>query len=312
MSESRIDIVYTWVDDSWPGYRGQLERHAGSTHDRNPNRTRDNLDLLKYSLRSLAAHCPWAGRVHLVTAAPQIPRWLDVGADGLVLVHHEAILEQLPTFNSFAILSALPRIAGLSERFLYIEDDMLFGAPVTIDDFLRPDGRLRLYPRLATTRSPADKDGTALSPWNRALAHSNALLDAEFGARRRRGVNHIPLMIDKSRWNEMCQRWPDDFARTRVSRFRGAGNVTPEHLYPYLLLYTGRAIMEPLLETWRASAYVPLENAPLVSALCLARAKGRKFVALNDGFGAEPREAVVARTRRFLDREFPVRSHFEL
>jgi len=70
--------------------------------------------------------------------------------------------------------------------------------------------------------------------------------------------------------------------------------------------------METLLETWRASAYVPLENAPLVSALCLARAKGRKYVALNDGFGAELREAVLAMTRKFLDAEFPVKSRFEL
>lgn len=312
MSNAGIDIVYTWVDDSWPGYREQLVRHAGNAHDRNPNRTRDNLDLLKYSLRSLAAYCPWAGRIHLVTAAPQIPRWLNMAADGIVPIHHEAILEQLPTFNSFAILSALHRIDGLSERFLYIEDDMLFGAPVAVGDFLRPDGRLRIYPRLANTRKPAERDRTALSPWNRALAHSNALLDAEFGVRRRRGVNHIPLMIDKSWWNEMCQLWPDDFARTRASRFRDSGNVAPEHLYPYFLLNTGRGVMETLLETWRASAYVPLENAPLMSALCLVRAKGRKFMALNDGFGAEPREAVVAMTRKFLASEFPVKSPFEL
>ena len=94
----------------------------------------------------------------------QIPRWLDVAADGLVLVHHDAILEQLPTFNSFAILSALHRIPGLSQRFLYIEDDMLFGAPVTEDDFLHSDGRLRLYPRLGFTQSPADGNQTGLSP----------------------------------------------------------------------------------------------------------------------------------------------------
>jgi hypothetical protein len=312
MPDTPIDIVYTWVDDSWPGYRELLERHAGSGHDRNPNRTRDNLDLLKYSLRSLAAHCPWAGRVHLVTAAPQIPRWLDVAAPGLSIIHHPAILEELPTFNSFAILSALYRIPGLSRRFLYVEDDMLFGAPVTADDFLRPDGRLRLYPRLGFTQSATDSNRTQLSPWNRALAHGNALLDAEFGRRRRRKVNHIPLMIDKSWWNEMCEHWPEDFARTRASAFRGPGNVAPEHLYPWFLFHTGRAAMESLLATWRASAYVPLENTPLVSAMALARAKGRKLITLNDGFGAAPRDAVVARARKFLDTQFPVKSRFEL
>jgi len=312
MPDAAIDIIYTWVDDSWPGYHEQLGRYAGNKHDRNPNRTRDNLDLLKYSLRSLVAHCPWVGRIHLVTAEPQIPAWLNTAADSLVLIHHQAILEQLPTFNSFAILSALYRTQGLSERFLYIEDDMLFGAPVMVEDFLLPDGRLRLYPRSGFTSDPADEVRITLSPWNRALAHSNALLDAKFGGRRRRKVNHIPLMINKGWWNEMCQQWPDDFARTRASRFRAYNNVVSEHLYPYFLLNTRRAAMEPLLATWRVSAYVPLENTPLVSAACLARANGRKFVTLNDGFGAAPREAVVKMAKKFLERAFPIKSRFEL
>jgi len=104
-----------------------------------------------------AAHLPGHG-------APQIHRWLDAAADGLVLVHHQSILEQLPTFNSFAILSALYRIECLSERFLYVEDDMLFDAPVRAGDFLHDDGTLRLYPRLGLTCSPTDENRTSLSP----------------------------------------------------------------------------------------------------------------------------------------------------
>jgi hypothetical protein len=248
--------------------------------------------------------------VWLVTAAPQVPRWLDAGS--VRLVHHDAILEQLPTFNSFAILSSLHRLEGLSRRFVYVEDDMLFGAPVSPGDFLLPDGRLRLYPRLNFTQGPSGAARDRLSPWNRALAHSNALLDAAFGARRRRLVGHMPLMIDRNWWTEMCETWPEDFARTRAARFRGTGNVAPEHLYPWFLLHTGRAALESLNRTWRDTAYVPLENTPWISALTLARAKGRKFVALNDGFGALPRPNVVQRARNFLETRFPLKSRFEL
>ena len=52
-TDTPIDVVYTWVDDTFPGYAEELARHAGKPADRNPNRTRDNLDLLRYSLRSL-------------------------------------------------------------------------------------------------------------------------------------------------------------------------------------------------------------------------------------------------------------------
>jgi hypothetical protein len=310
-----IDVVYTWVDDTWPGYADTLARHAESGHDRNPNRTRDTLDLLKYSMRSLV-HCPWVRRVYLVTAAPQVPRWLNPKADGLHIVHHDAILEArfLPTFNSFAILSALYRLEGVAERFIYVEDDMLFGRPATVADFLTEDGRMRLFPRLRFAQPAPGMDRAQLSPWNRSLAYSNALLDSAFGARQRREINHVPLMIDRSWWQEMCERWAADFEHTRASRFRGSHNVVPEYLYPWFLYYTGRGAMMSLARTLADSAYVPLENTPGISALTLWRAKTLrpKFIALNDGFGARPRESVEQAARRYLEQAFPIRSRFEL
>jgi hypothetical protein len=313
---AELDIVYTWVDDAWTGYADTLRAYAQDGHDRNPNRTRDNLDLLKYSLRSLAAHCPWAGRVHLVTAAPQVPRWLNTEAEDLRIIHHDAIMppEFLPTFSSFAILSHLHRIEGLGERFLYIEDDMLFGPGVMPGDFVTQDGRLRLFPRPGHTRAPKDRDRTDISPWNAALARANFLLDTAFAPTRRRPVNHVPLLIEKAWWREMTERWSADFAQTRASRFRKAGNVPPEYLYPYFLLHTGRAVAEPLSRTRREAGYAPLENTPLVTALALLKARLRppKILTLNDGFGPRPRPAVVRAARRFLEERFPVRSRFEL
>jgi hypothetical protein len=315
MSE-RVDVVYTWVDDTWPGYAETLARYAGNRHDRNPNRTRDNLDLLKYSMRSLSAHCPWVRRVYLVTAAPQVPRWLNPNAQGLHVIHHDAILEPrfLPTFNSFAILSALYRLEGLSDRFVYVEDDMLFGRPVTLEDFQDRGGRLLLFPRLRRAQPPGNMDRAELSPWNRSLAYGNALLDAAFTPARRREINHVPLLIDKSWWAQMCERWAADFEHTRASRFRGARNAAPEYLYPWFCYYTGRGALMPLTRTLADSAYVPLENTPFISALALWRAKAfrTKFIALNDGFDASPRKAVEQAARLYLEQAFPVRSRFEL
>lgn len=313
MGES-VDIVYTWVDDTWPGYADTLALYAQDGHDRNPNRTRDNLDLLKYSLRSLA-NCPWAGRVFLVTAAPQVPQWLNPQAQGLHIVHHDQILEPrfLPTFNSFAILSALYRLEGLSERFVYVEDDMLFGRPTMLGDFLAGADKLRVFPRLRLAQPSTVMDQAELSPWNRALAYSNALLDSAFGARARREINHVPLLLDKGSWAEMCERWKDDFERTRASRFRSAHNVAPEFLYPWFLAHTGRGAEMSLARTQADSAYVPLENTPLISSLALWRAclQRPKFISLNDGFGAHPRRAVEQAARAYLERAFPVKSRFE-
>jgi hypothetical protein len=175
------------------------------------------------------------------------------------------------------------------------------------------DGRLRLFPRLGHTATAANRDRTDISPWNAALAHCNFLLDAAFAPRRRHGVNHVPLLIEKRWWQEMTERWSEDIARTRANRFRKAGTIAPEYLYPWFLLHSGRAVEEPLARTWRDSAYASLENTPFTTALALLRARlfPPKTLALNDGFGPKPRPAVVKAARRFLESSYPVKSRFE-
>ncbi len=82
-----IDVVYTWVDDALPGYREALLAHAAGSGDSSPDRTRDNLGLLRYSMRSLERFVPWIRRVVLVKHMPlliereswtrMIDKWTD-------------------------------------------------------------------------------------------------------------------------------------------------------------------------------------------------------------------------------------------
>lgn len=314
-ADDAIDVVYTWVDDSSPGYLDELRKYADTAHDLNPNRTRDNVDVLKYNLRSLTRHVPWVRHVYLVTCRPQVPSWLNREHPGLTLIHHDAFMpaEILPTFNSFAILTNLPRIEGLSDRFLYVEDDMLFGRPVPRRFFEADDGRIRVFQRLGRTCPPGKRHSDRLSPWNTSLAHSNYLLDEAFGAARRRSVNHVPFMVDREIWSEMMARWPEDFAHTMASRFRAKYNVVPEYMYLYYALLTGRGVAVPLAETYRTTFYNSLENNRPVTAWGRFGIRNLRpmTVALNDGFGAHPNPRIVARTRQFLEELFPDPSPFE-
>ena len=56
---------------------------------------------------------------------------------------HEEIFpnkSHLPTFSSNALEGHLHRIPGLSEQFLFLNDDFIFGAPVSFDDFYSDHG----------------------------------------------------------------------------------------------------------------------------------------------------------------------------
>jgi hypothetical protein len=313
-ADDPIDIVYTWVDDGWPGYADLLRQHASTRHDLNPNRTRDNLQILKYSLRSLARFAPWARRVYLVTCRPQVPPWLNPAS--VTLVHHDAFMppEHLPTFSSFAIVANLHRLPGIARRFVYVEDDRLFGRRVERSDFFDAAGRLRVYEAVRGTPGGETQNATGVSPWNLALAYSNSLLDDRFGRKRRRQLKFAPLAVDRDSWVEMVQRWPDAFARTSASRFRAPGTVAPEHLYPYFLLETGRGVRVPRSTIVRHAWYQPLNNVVALQSIGMARLRwfAPKFACLNDNFGSRPAPGAVAAIKRALERWFPAPSPFEV
>ncbi len=314
--EEQVDVVYTWVDDRQAGYRELLLQHAIHKRDKDPARTRDNLDTLRYSLRSLQSHATWINHIYILTCRPQIPDWLDTSNPRITVIHHDQVMDSacLPTFNSLAIICHLHRIPGLSRRFIYFEDDMLLLAPVTLDDFVASDGlqyvfeERRTAPRLEQIANPEQEGG-----WNLALAHSNALLDKKYGVAARSQVNHTPILIDKTSWEETLRSFPESLKSTLYSRFRAGGNFAPDYLYLQCLLAEGKAHLVGHRQARNISGYVPLEDFWPATAWSLWRLQRRrpKWVTLNDNFGAKPNQTAVAMMRRRLQSWLPEACDFE-
>ena len=316
LHNSPIDIVYTWVDDQFPGYGNLLRQHARTGHDTNPNRTRNNLDVLKYSLRSVEKYIPWIRNIYILTSRPQKPDWLNTANNRINLIHHDDIIQEkyLPTFNSFCIVSLLHEIKGLSDQFLYIEDDMLFGNHTELDDFVSlTDNKFLVHPRISKTTSAVNRNDNNRGPWDLAVAYCNHLLNMSFGESNRNSVNHIPLLIEKKTWGDMTEKWADAFATTRQSRFRSKLTIAPEYLYPYYMLYTGKAKMNGLHNTYGKSFYLGLENNRLITAagLAMIRFFKPKMYCLNDNFGDNPDMDIVNMTKKFLEELYPDKSSFE-
>jgi hypothetical protein len=311
---SDVDLVYTWVDDSFPGFREELLRHATDLRDRNPNRTRDNLQLLRYSLRSVARFAPWFRRIHILSCRPQRPRWLS-GDPRLSVVHHDEIMpaEHLPTYNSTAIASYLHRLPGLAEHFVYIDDDMLFLAPVDRADFMdQASGRaiVRAWPK-RMVRS-GEFDPATCSASDLVFAATQELLDRDFGRSERPQVYHLPLFAERAAYADIMESGEPAIARTRVSRFRRAGNIVPNVYYRFAQIARGNAELRPIA---RGEAdYASLDNIVPWTAWNLWRIDRTrpKVVTLNDNFNRRPWRSAEAVTRWFLDRWLPDPSPFEI
>ncbi|KOX67580.1 N-acetylglucosamine-1-phosphotransferase subunits alpha/beta [Melipona quadrifasciata] len=142
-----IDVVYTWVNGSDPVFVKNLKEHV-SVMDVNTATSRfSDKDELRYSLRSLEMYAPWVRHVYIVTNG-QIPSWLDMDNPKVTLITHEDIFlnkSDLPTFSSPAIESHIHRIPGISDKFLYFNDDVMLGAEVWPEDFITQANGQKVY-----------------------------------------------------------------------------------------------------------------------------------------------------------------------
>lgn len=83
-------------------------------------------------------YAPWVRKVYIVTNG-QIPFWLNLDSPKIQLIQHSDIADDesiLPTFSSAAIETFIHRIPGLSNNFLYLNDDIFLSAPLFPDDLI--------------------------------------------------------------------------------------------------------------------------------------------------------------------------------
>lgn len=141
-----VDLVYLWVDGDDPAWLEKKQKYSPHTNTASRSesnhkaRYSDNNEL-RYALRSAEQHVPWIRQIFIVTD-DQRPQWLDISHPRIKVVDHREILptEILPSFNSTIIEQYLYRIPGLSEHFLYANDDMFFNADLTPGFFFAEDG----------------------------------------------------------------------------------------------------------------------------------------------------------------------------
>ena len=134
----KIDFVVTWVDGADEDWLSEKKHYFVSKgEDASQKRYRD-FGLLKYWFRGVEQFAPWVGHVHFITCG-HLPDWLNTSCPKLHVVKHSDYMqpELLPCFNSNAIELGIHRIEGLSERFVYFNDDMYLLRDTTEEDFFR-------------------------------------------------------------------------------------------------------------------------------------------------------------------------------
>lgn len=132
-----IDLVCAWVDGRDLAWQAERNRYA-SVEDQKQTLMWRNWGLMRYWFRGVERALPWIRKVHFVTWG-HLPAWLNTEHPKLHVVRHDAFMpkEYLPVFNSIPISLTLHDIHGLSEQFIYANDDMFFLDTMQPDDFFQ-------------------------------------------------------------------------------------------------------------------------------------------------------------------------------
>ncbi len=307
-----IDIVFSWVDGTdleWQRTRAaRMRSYVVGEGDDHEARFRQ-LDELKYALRSVHLFAPWIRNIVIVTDSPR-PEWLaeDPRVTVLPSAGFFADPAALPTYNSHAVESQLHRIPGLSEHFLYSNDDMFFGREVEPEAFFTSAGVGRFIE--AETRIGLGEPEPARSGFENAARVNRALLQERFGRTIARHLEHAPAPLRRSVLDELEAEFPEEFARTASSRFRSAADISVTNsLYHYYALLTGRAVPQ---ESMRVKYVDTTAQAGVAELATLLRKRDHDFFCLNDGSFPElsPEERASA-VRSFLEDYFPIPAPWE-
>ena len=208
-----IDFVVLWVDGSDPVWRETKAKYQGTkTDDSNTdNRFRD-WGLMPYWFRAVENYAPWVRKVHFVTCG-HVPPFLNLDAPKLHLVRHEDYMppEALPTFSSHALEMNLHRIDGLSDHFVYFNDDTFILRPMDKECFFS-DG----LPCTYGGERPMEFVGK-LGIWQHAAVNDLGIINGHFFKKKqvakfkRKYINKAYRWQDNLRTQAMEKLFPDLF-----------------------------------------------------------------------------------------------------
>ncbi|MGN6610884.1 MAG: stealth family protein [Angustibacter sp.] len=308
-----IDVVYTWVDGSDPDWQRRkeqtrLELDAEHHHPSAVTGSRfTSHDELRYSLRSLETYADWVRTIYVVTDG-QRPAWLRTDHPRLRVVDHRELFagtEALPTFNSHAIEARLHHVPGLSEHFLYLNDDVFFGRPVRPELFFEASGLTRFFltDALIDLAGPSARDLPVAS----AAKRTRAAVERLHGRTVSQRFQHVAHPQRRSTLEQIEAQLPDELAATVHSRFRSPADLSvPSSLAHYVGYASGRAVPGTLSYLY---CDVSERRAP-IKLQRLARRRDADVFCLNevDTPGVHPGHRLMV---DFLESYFPRPSSFE-
>ncbi len=258
----QIDVVFTWVDGNDPEHKKKITpylnpRAQASDDIAGPTRYRSEGEIF-YSVASILRFAPFVRKIFIVTdnQNPNLDKFIEKNFPEnkipIEIVDHKVIFEgyeeYLPVFNSRAVETCIYRIPGLSENYIYLNDDFFLVRPIQISDWFVED-KIVAY---GSWRSlPLDRLLWLIKPMKNGHKPVG-FKDGMIMAARKYGkkwkyfhLDHLPHPIKKSVLADYFDKNPQHFLSNISHKFR-SGKQFNTHELSYLSMFdAGKAIIKP-------------------------------------------------------------------
>lgn len=328
----KIDFVIPWVDGNDPAWQQEKAKYSGKpapTQDARDIRFRD-WGLLRYWFRGIEKNAPWVNRIYFITCG-HFPSWLNTEHPKLKCVKHSDYMpsDYLPTFSSHPIELNMHRIKGLSEHFVYFNDDFYLLNPTVPEDFF-VDGlpcdcliESAITPRIGEFSSILCKNVGVINdhfPKKEIYKQVGKVAKLSYGKLLIRTMTMLPYHHIMGFYNpHICQSfrkstfeevWEAEFSTidwTCKNRFRDLNDVS-QYLMRYWALCKGEFYPSAPI-----GKYMNLSED--ISKICHAivtPASDLKVLTLNDAADVVDLEHRMKMVQKAFSKRFPEKSSFEL
>ena len=308
-----VDLVYLWVDGNDPTWQAKRNSFIGETDKRSQVNCKGryaNNDELKYSLRSIEKYASWIRNIYIVTDE-QIPEWLNTANPQIHIIDHKEIMpaESLPCFNSSLIEHFLYRIPGLSEHFLFANDDMFLNQEVTIEHFFNAKGfpiirlvrkhfrKLLYFWKEKICRKP-------LKNYTKILIRSSQLVEKKYGACYTGKPHHnIDAYLKSDYQRTVEETFYNEFSANNNNHMRSDDDVH-RSIISYAAIAEKRGQLRYVTD--KESIHLKIHIRHQYNKL---EKLNPLFFCMNDSEYAHDNDRIVAKA--YLEKRFPNKSKFE-
>lgn len=242
------DVVIAWVDGDdpvhkrkkisflTPGKELNFEDIAGESRYKSTGE-------IYYCVASVLRYAPWVRKIFIVTdnQNPHVDEFVSKNFPDnkipIELVDHKVIFrgyeEYLPTFNSLAIATMLWRIPGLSDTFLYFNDDVFLASPADEKMWFEGENTYIYAERFPALWARLLRWAKHLGKKHKVFGHKDPMLNSAdiLGSGYFYLFPHAPVPMRRTWYEKFYTDHPDLLVHNICHRFRESSQFSSPTLF---------------------------------------------------------------------------------